>query len=403
MNKSLPILKNKSFSIDNYEIGLHNNITTIIEEQMANLSFQGAGGWINFNRYRSVSTPIDIIWVLDKNGTQEYVGVYDPLASGISLELNISSLPKDSLDKEFAIIPFHIAILMYSLIGAVTIVTTVQFVLYFYYREHKMIKASSPYLSLLMFGGCYLLLLASISQITNASFFNVVTQQVYIALWCVNKVATLNGLGLILVTLCIKLLRVYRIFSSKLQRDLGKFWGNFSLFLAILFLTISPNVIIAPLLAFHSDTYSTYTVASKRDDRVITEVHIELKTTYFFIIDGLIMLYVFVFSLFTVCLALRTRKIKYRNFKDTKKINVFVALQLFTQILIQPLYLVFILQGNEPLANIALVICLLIITSATQFILFLPKILPVFLSIYIKNNQLNLLTLSNNIVVFSNI
>ena len=229
LNRSLPILEKRNLSIDNYGIGQH-SITAIIEEQMANLSFQGAGGWVNFNQYRSVSTPVDIIWVLDKNGTQEHVGVYNPLLSGNSLhvELNASStisLPKDSLDKEFALIPFYMTILIYSLIGVVTIITTVQLVLYFYHREHRMIKASSPGdLSLLMFAGCYFLLLASINRITYASFFNVITQQGFIALWCVNIVATLNGLCLILVTLCIKLLRVYRIFSSKLQTViLGQF------------------------------------------------------------------------------------------------------------------------------------------------------------------------------------
>ena len=49
LNKSLPVLRNKNLSIDNYTIG-QPEITDVIEEQMANLSFKGAGGLVKFNQ-----------------------------------------------------------------------------------------------------------------------------------------------------------------------------------------------------------------------------------------------------------------------------------------------------------------------------------------------------------------
>ena len=40
--------------IDNYTIS-QNDTTAVIEEQMVNLSFQGAGGWVDSNKYHGVS------------------------------------------------------------------------------------------------------------------------------------------------------------------------------------------------------------------------------------------------------------------------------------------------------------------------------------------------------------
>ena len=65
LNKSLPVLRNKNLSIDNYTIG-QPEITDVIEEQMANLSFKGAGGLVEFNQYRSVSTLVQIVWFIDE-------------------------------------------------------------------------------------------------------------------------------------------------------------------------------------------------------------------------------------------------------------------------------------------------------------------------------------------------
>ena len=77
VNNSLPVLENRNLSIDNYTIGQH-EITDVIEEQMANLSFQGAGGWVEFNQYHSVSTPaVEIYWVTG-NGMNKKVGLFDP-------------------------------------------------------------------------------------------------------------------------------------------------------------------------------------------------------------------------------------------------------------------------------------------------------------------------------------
>ena len=93
LNKSLPVLRSKNLSIDNYTIG-QPEITNVIEEQMANLSFKGAGGLVEFNQYRSVSTLVQIVWFIGE--TEQNVG---------TTTINTSDLPKDRLDNVY--VHFH--------------------------------------------------------------------------------------------------------------------------------------------------------------------------------------------------------------------------------------------------------------------------------------------------------
>ena len=106
--------------------------------------------------------------------------------------------------------------------------TTIQLFLYLAYRHHKVIKATSPYLSLLMFAGCYLFCVAAIQLITFGSF--VLPPETFTAMVIAHFVFIINGISLILITLFIKLLRVYRIFTCW-SKNLGKQWNNLSLIL----------------------------------------------------------------------------------------------------------------------------------------------------------------------------
>ena len=372
INNSLPVLASRNLSIDNYGIGDY-EITTIIENQLKRLSFQGAGGRVQFNQYHSVSTPVELFWVLE-NRTEKRIGIYDPLnSSGFHVDIDASQVPIDSLPIKYLLIELPWAVLLYLINIALIVFTTVQLVLYLYYRKHMTIKATSPYLSLLMFAGCYLLYIAAALKVTYST--SVVTREIYIKLVSVNIIIVFNGLSLILITLFIKLLRVYRIFSSRLKADLGKYWNNIPLLLIIIFLTAFPNIIMVPLIALHPPVHQINRVYKV----TYAEAHIEQNASYF-ITGGIIAGYVAIFSSVILYLAVSTRKIKHKNFKDTKKLNFFIYALLFTLSIISPLYIVLLLKDNEPAANIVLVVGMLVISAASQFILFLPKVLPTVLS-----------------------
>ena len=373
VNSSLPILASRNLSIDDYGFGSL-EITTIIENQLENLSFQGAGGWVQFNKYRSVSTPVEIYWVL-QNRTEKLVGKYDPLnTTGFHVDIDASQIPSDLPRMEYFLIPLPVAVILYIVIAVLVVFITVQFILYIYYRNEKAIKATSPYLSLLMFAGCYFLCAAGTMKLTYGTF--VLLPQTFVFMLSTNIVLVLNGFGLILITLFIKLLRVYRIFYSRLKMDLGRYWSNFPLFLTIIVLAVIPNIVVVTLIAVFPPEYNTTNIYRE----TYTEVHIELKSTNYFVIGGIIASYVTLFSFIILFLAIRTRKIKHKNFKDTKKLSFFIYCLLFSLAIKSPLYIIFLVKENEPAANIILVVGMMFVSFASQVILFLPKVLPTFLS-----------------------
>ena len=132
---------------------------------------------------------------------QEHVGLYNSLnKSAFYVNISASDLPKDRLIREYVyyLIPVPGAIVLYILTGGITIFITVQLIFYLYYRDHKVIKATSPYLSLVMFFGCYLLCLSAIVNITIDSFVTIPT--IYTTLFCLIILLTINGTSLVLIT-----------------------------------------------------------------------------------------------------------------------------------------------------------------------------------------------------------
>ena len=94
----------------------------------------------------------------------------------------------------------------------IALFTTIVLVVYLYYRSHKEVKATSPYLSMLVFVGCYLLCLAAVCEATKASFE--LTHCAFTAIVSITILLIVNGIGLILLTIFITMFRIYLIFFS---------------------------------------------------------------------------------------------------------------------------------------------------------------------------------------------
>ena len=375
INNSLPVLEHRNLSIDEYTIG-QPEITAVIEEEMAKLSFQGAGGLVEFNQHHSVSTPVEVFQVLD-NGTQERVGLYNPLnKSAFYVNISASGLPVDRLIREYVyyLIPVPVAIVLYSLTCSITIFITVQLIFYLYYRDHKVIKATSPYLSLIMFFGCYLLCLSAIVNITINSFVTIPV--LYTVLFCLLVLLIVNGISLILITLFVKLLRVERIFSSRLEKDIGKCWSNGFLVLIVIFLIVILNVMVLPVLIVETPEFSNYTL---NPNDLVVLLHVRPVGNGDFIAIGIGIAYMILVLIIISFVAIRTRKIRHSNFKDTKKIIIFIALTIVSSFFTLTSYIILTEKSYEPIANTILIIALLFLPTLCQLILFTPKVVPVVL------------------------
>ena len=370
VNDSLAELKNRNLSIDNYTIG-QPAITAVIEEQLKNLRFQGASGWIEFNQYRSVSTPIEVFWILD-NGHFKQVGIYNSL--DFHVNINSSDLPSDTVPRvyEYILIPLPVAIVLYILTGGVIIFTTIQLILYLYYRHHKVIKATSPFLSLLMFAGCYLFCAAAIQLNTFSSF--VLSPETFTAMAITNFLFITNGISLTLITLFIKLLRVYRIFTCW-KKNLGKQWNNLPLLLTILFLSVIPNIGLAVLIALKPPTHSSYYYKFFSGNLPMNEIHTRIEPTSNYTFIGLAAIYTTVFLTLVLYMGIRNRKIKMKNFNSTGQVYLLLAVLVIAICLTISIVIIFLVREQEPIANAVMVTLFLIFVTACQLILFLPKIL----------------------------
>ena len=350
VNNSVPLLASRNLSIDYYSIG-QPEITNTIEEKMAYLSFQGAGGWVKFNNFRSVSTSVEVYW-LAEDGTGKLVGLFDPHhISHFFVLIDKNDLPKDRPPSMIFTISLPVAIFLYLINGIAIVIVSIQLILYMYYFNHKVIKPTSPHLNSLVFVGCFFLCLAALLiTVFGHSLPSLLGQSISFNLSFLLEV---NGHCLILVTIFIKLLRVYRIFLCVERQNIGKFWKNAPLFVIAVTFSLVPNVFVGVYFGI----------------RTILALSVCI---------GFIGIFIYLFLFLNLFLAIRTRKIRYKEFKETKTVTFFIALMIITFTVAVPLAVLYIARGKHSASYVVRVTMGLAVAIICQLILITPKLLQIF-------------------------
>ena len=375
LNNSLSLLEAKNLSIANYGFG-QREITDILESQLKELDFQGATGKIKFNENKEVSTNIQIY--RNQNG-QEIVGFYE---SGTPFSVNISDPPSDEIEKVTILLPQYLSIIVYTLSSLLALLVTINLILMFYLRGHHEIRATSPFLSFLIFVGCYMECLAAI--LFTAQYSILLSKTIFSLLCNFEVWFGLLGMCLILTTNVLKLARIFRIFNH--FGKTGKFWSNISLSFCVLgmcailcawFLTwrFADPLVYTSKLFHHTEVVPVY-----------TEVSVYCSCTHYWvwvtISYTLIMFLVFGLVFF----AIQTRKINKRNFRDTKKIVAFVFLLTVSLAVLLTTSQVLLLVEEYAYSNFTFSLTFLSVCFICQVSLFVPKTFPVAYS-RIKNKN----------------
>ena len=228
---------------------------------------------------------------------------------------------------------------------------TTQLGLLLYFRNHKAIKATSLHLSILIFAGCYLLCFSGLLN-TILGTFSVMATLVFVLVMAI--VVYVNGTSLILFTITIKSLRVYRIFMCADRFHLSKCWKNAPLILIAIFVSLIPNIMIVGL--FMNQYFSYISIC----------------------LFALLELMLLIISFF---LAIQMHKIKYKNFKD-KSILLLIAYMMINYT-VTILTICILNNTNLPIINSQAVlitvqiVSALTLATACQLILFTTKLLPV--------------------------
>ena len=374
LNNSLETLKSLNLTLADYELG-QSIITDMIARNMKNISFQGAAGYIEFDSNQEASSSINIVQV--QRGQPVLVGVYNLNEDNLTItDLNLlSTVPADQFEVVYELLPRWLMIAIFCICGLAYIMTTVILVLFLYWRNEPEIKATSPYLSLAMFAGCYLQYTAVIFQTVHRSFiirFNAFTAMCNFDVW-----VEFIGLNLIFGTLFMRLLRVYHLF--RVFRKTSKLWSDQFLFLGVM-LICSGEVFILLLWTaidtIHLETSKTYVPSTQPPhysaSATCSSINLGVWLALAFSYTGLIILFV-------MFLAIQTRHIKRQNFKDTKKVNIFIFITVTVLATCLPMQHVFdYTQLNSLIGGqIAVTIAYLSVGVLCQLLMFVPKIFPI--------------------------
>lgn len=314
-----------------------------------------------------------------RNSSLVEVGVY--VNHTVVLGSGLEDFPASHLQRVYpAQIPLWLSLLEVCLLFL--IVTTV-LSLYLCFRKHPQIRASSTSLSLLMFLGCYMLvlylaLLALSPHIAPHidNHFNICSLRIW-----------LSGVGisvpLIYATLLVKMLRVYHIFNH--HGRLGRVSSD-CVMLFFISLVLAPNVFILLLFTF----FSSYRWQTQY---ITTLSHVEV----FINCSGDYLVYYVSLCVYTVillaaisCVAVKTRKVRLRQFRDARKVNAVLLLMVLIGVSAVILYRIFDNNQYRLQADIILHLAHCSVVILCQVFLFLPKVLPVLYHKYfmIKKNHI---------------
>ena len=326
--------------------------------ELSNVSFTGALGDVDFDNNGESKVAVNIFQI--RNATAR---LYTIISDRQCNETGIGKSP-DRISRIYNLQSAAITAVLLTIEAVLIILTTAMLILFLYYRNAPEIKATSPYLSLVMFLGCYSLFASAIIIVISPAVIHDGNFFCNAPIWSV-----LLGLYLIFSPLIMRMVRVYRIFNY--FSKLGKRWSDGVLFagillivgVSILFLTLqrvlgSDNRIDNVMLVTPEGSFPHYDIIQS-----CTPPNMVFNVLHFL---QIVLLYLIV-----VLLAILTRKVRLQHFKDTKKVNIFIYSDVLITGILLPLPM--IISGREVYITFVQVNSHAILC---QMFLFLPKCWP---------------------------
>ena len=333
------------------------NLSQLIVQEFASVSFVGN------------ETQITVYQILDK--AQHKLATYNPHVNTIRFTNNfMSAFPSGNLTREYTLLPSGVVTMFTVVLALSAIVTTLNMILFLYYRKEPEIKASSAGISMLIHISCYFLLIGCQYDIWGNGI--ILSKQNPI---CLTLVWTIYPWGdVILATLLVKICRIYHIFNH-----FGKIKN-----------VCTDKKLLVPLLLIVLMKVTILLVWSAHDTFIITDVeifHSETKPPYCEVVQHCysdhFQLWLSASLCFTGILggvtgfvAFKTRKIRRKNFKDTKKVNLTIVTCFIGVAILVPIWWISRSSGNTNLSRVAISTLYLIIAICCQVCLFCPKTLP---------------------------
>ena len=348
-----------------------NKDTKVIAQYLNQVHFEGVSGPISFESdTRRAKTIISIKQI--SNGSEQVIG---NLSQEVSLKLSEekSRFIKDVFEEQDVKIHASMsALLMLLTIVLVVLIFLLQLANTFWYHYHS-VKATSPNLTHLVFSGCYLFSIALlVLSIQESVDINPVVYAVLcnIFTWCF-----LLGFSLIFGTICTKIWRVYRLFKHFSNDRPGHFLSDNSL-IAFVMLFLVMDAIICTTWNLVDPWKTKSAVVPSLHGTPTLYVRSECTCRHITQWVMAIVLYKGTILLLLVALSILNRRIKRKDFRHTRKINILIYGITMLIGVGAPLYFLLnhisIYIGYVILSTLLLSTLLLCIAT-----LFLPPVLPV--------------------------
>ena len=356
-------------------------LTNSIEKKLPSLSFNGVSGHVQFNEDYDVEANVSVT-LANCDGTDTTIGFYDQELRKLYLNnlLLPPVLPSDKLPDKYKQIPVTATILLIILVILSLLLTTIISMLFIKYRKYSEIKATSPYLSLLMFVGTYLILISTLVQAILTAIVSPVDNVASAALCSSVISGNIIGINLIFATLLLRMLRIYHVFSY--FGKTGKCWSD--KFLIIIVLLVACGDVILLLVWFSVDPFTIketiVTVTDNAPDPPYYEVSQYCSSNQIAVWFSITFVKMGILFAIVLILAIKTRKIQRANFKDTKKVNIYIFTTVLIIATLIPLW--FLLKETRNEIGTGIVICVSFGTTGlfNQLMLFSPKVLPPLLN-----------------------
>ena len=307
-----------------------------------------------------------VYFIQVRNGTATSVATVHNDTVLVNRWLQEEELPRGTL-------PVRVNTVYPTWLGALEITVsgtliTITLVLYVYYRKEPEIHATSWTLSLLMILGCYLVLVFLIlltldSVVLPIPSFDLCSFLVW-----------MSGLGLsytlILAVLLVKLVRIYRIFYH--YSHVGKFCSDMALVVYVLLL-LSPSILVLTAITILKPYKWSIETTTHTDHTEVLHVCTGDLGSYFTALTC----YIIVLIVCIAFAAIKTRKLSHQNFRDAKKVNVFLFLILPTGIFGLVLFKISSDSGQYLSAYISLHVTHCALIGLCLGFLFFPKLHPI--------------------------
>ena len=268
-------------------------------------------------------------------------------------------------------------------------VVTGIFILYVYFRKEPSVKATGVSLNILTFLGCYLLLvyipMVNLILIPNYSTWDVKARNGLCTLQLWMNGASLPS-ALIQAVLLVKLVRVYRLFH---QHSMINKWQCHDGILAIYVIVLSTPIILSCFVQSASQKHFSIKISHITGGVFIAYYACRSDVDLIYFVFQIA--YLYSIAVGSVVMALKTRKIQHKDFKDTKKVIALVVLSIFTSCLALVYFIIFEGIKTHPIYTLGLLSTShTLYILETLFFLFVPKIFPILFKKLITNKKFSI-------------